>query len=150
MLALGALSGAEALTAAAGSAAAVAASFALRRWASGSPGGLWIGPVALALGVVALAARTSLTSEFLAAMAALALLYWIGAPRTGAGSASRRISGLLLPGTSAVLALLVTLVLPGGTARLGVASALLVVVLLALGWALRSDRTAPSEASAAS
>jgi hypothetical protein len=149
-LALCALGGKEAMDEAIVAVGAVGASCVLR-WAwAGGEGVLWIVPAALVVGGVAALSGASLTSESLAAIAGLSLLFWIGAPATDRTMLVRSTSGLLLPGASVLLALLVTEVLPGGPARLGIASALLVLVLLAFGWAIRSDRTASADPAAGS
>ena len=137
-LALSALGGRDAIVEGLAVVAAIAGSFGLRRAGAEEHAVLWILPAALAVGGVAALASPSLTSEFLAAFAGLSLLFWISVPTSRRASILRPSAGLLLPGASVLLALLVTQVLPGETAaRLGVASALLVLVLLAFGLAIR-------------
>jgi len=92
----------------------------------------WFLPVLGAFAAVALLAPRTLLSELWAALAALGLLYWISFGLPGAPSPAHRLSGLALPGLAAGLALTITLFLPEGPALVGVASALLAGVLLAL------------------
>jgi hypothetical protein len=119
----------------------------LRRFTGGGRGAFWVLPPVFAVALATALSTPSLTTELFAGVAGLTLLYWIAAEPGERAGISRPSTGLLLPGLSVALALLVTQFLTGGVARLGIASALLVLVLLALGWAVRSERgEAPGEA----
>jgi hypothetical protein len=122
----------------------------LRRSALGVLGALWIVPAVLGFAIVAALAVPTILSELLAGLAGLSLLYWISGTTSGRSEPSRASSGLLLPALSVALALLVTLFLPRGPAEFGAASLILAGVLLALGWAIRTDVGRPDDRSAPS
>jgi hypothetical protein len=139
LFALAALSGSWVVWEIAVALAGVVASELLRRSRLGERGALWVVPALASAALVAVASAPSFPSELLAGLSGVTLLYWVAASRSGLAGGARSSSGLALPGLSVTLALLVTLFLPAGPARFGLASLVLVVVLLALGWAIRSD-----------
>lgn len=125
--------------------AGVLLSYGLRRSARPDLGELWIVPaLGAAVGIASLSPPT-LLAGVLAAFSGLALLNWTRHDSSDRYARAARGTALLLPGAGTALALGLTIVLPQGPERLGVASFALALALLLLAGVLAA-RPAPPEA----
>ncbi|HEV2519723.1 MAG TPA: hypothetical protein VGX00_03770 [Thermoplasmata archaeon] len=117
----------------------IGVSEAARRWASAAVGPLWVVPAIAAAGTMSAFSGVSFASEGLGALSGLSVLYWLGGSAAGSVVRPRPAAGLVFPALAVGIALTVVQFLPGGPANLGLASGLLILLLVALGWAIAAD-----------
>lgn len=124
--------------------ALVLLSYGLRRSARLALGELWITPALGAALGIALLSPPTLVAGALAALSGLALLNWTRLDSSDGYARAARGTALLLPGAGTALALGLTVLLPAGPERVGVASFALALALLLLAGVLAA-RPTPSE-----